>query len=201
MNKNTSDSTILTDVDGVLLDWESAFHDWMTTHHGHSQNGNYNSYWLEDRYDLPRHDIYNKVKEFNESSRIGFLEPFRDSVHYVKLLREKHNFKFVAVTALSTEPTAIKLRKYNLSNVFDKNTFLDVFSIETAACKREILTELSKQYMGCWWIEDKAENADVGTECGYRSILVKHRHNSSYTGSAFVANNWREIYEHIRYNE
>lgn len=197
MIKQTGSNTILTDVDGVLLDWESAFHNWMTTHHGHNQNGNYTSYWLEDRYDIPRYDIYNKVKEFNESSQIGFLEPFRDSVHYVKLLNEKHNFKFVAVTALSTELTAIKLRTYNLENVFGKNIFTDVYSIETAACKRDILTDLSKQYYGSWWIEDKAENADVGLECGYRSILIKHDHNADYSGSAVVANNWSEIYEHI----
>lgn len=190
---------ILTDVDGVLLDWETKFHDWMSTH-GHHPQEDKSSYWLEDVYDVPPDEIMDYVKTFNESSHMAFLEPFRDSVHYVKLLNQLWGYKFIAVTALTTDADAVKLRQYNLESVFGKNVFAELHSIETAACKRNILTQLADRFAGCWWIEDRDDNADVGAELGYRSVLMIHPHNILYKGPAMRVHNWADIYSIITEN-
>ena len=45
------------------------------------------------------------VKQFNESAAIGFMIPLRDAQwYYVKLLHEKHRYRFVAITSLSLDP-------------------------------------------------------------------------------------------------
>jgi hypothetical protein len=45
------DKLILTDVDGVLLNWEYAFNIWMQRH-GYKLGKNANSYDMGERYDL-----------------------------------------------------------------------------------------------------------------------------------------------------
>lgn len=190
---------ILTDVDGVLLDWENKFHEWMADK-GHAVHEDKHSYWLEDVYDIPPGKIMPLVREFNESSHIAFLEPFRDSVHYVKMLNQLWGYKFIAVTALSTDPDAIRLREYNLKTVFGTNIFAELHSIDTAACKRHILTQLKPKYSGCWWIEDRDDNADVGADLGYNSILMMHPHNMNYDGPAHRVQSWADIYSLITEN-
>ena len=49
----------------------------------------------------------------------------------------------------------------------------------------------------CYWIEDKAENADVGAERGLNSILMAHDHNRDYVGPAERLGNWEQIYNRI----
>ena len=71
---------ILTDCDGVLMNWEQAFNDWMIGN-GHSIHPDYaTSYNMAKRYNIDEDTKSNLVKYFNESSRIGFLPPLRDSI-------------------------------------------------------------------------------------------------------------------------
>ena len=46
------------------------------------------------------------TSQFNSSAAVGFLPPLRDAQHYMKLLAEKHGYKFVAVTSLHSDPYA-----------------------------------------------------------------------------------------------
>ena len=85
MNK---DKVILTDCDGVVLDWEEGFSVWME-HHGHSKVDGYQyMYTIGDRYGMSYEAGSKMVKQFNESAAIGFLPPLRDAQYYVKLLHE-----------------------------------------------------------------------------------------------------------------
>ena len=72
------------------------------------------------------------VRQFNASAAIGFLPPLRDAQYYIKMLHEKHKYKFIAVTSLSLDPYAQKLRKRNLAKLFGKNTFEDVICLDTS---------------------------------------------------------------------
>lgn len=196
MNVKTN-KVILTDCDGVLLDWEEGFGVWME-HHGHEMiDGGKLIYKIGDRYGMSNNQGHKLIKQFNESAAIGFLPPLRDAQYYVKLLAEKHGYRFLAVTSLSTDQCAIELRKRNLRKLFGEGTFIDVICLDTGADKDEILAELSKKYKGNWWIEDKPENADAGANVGFNSILVEHGHNMTYTGIARIVKNWEEIYQLI----
>lgn len=184
-------------MDGVLLDWEEGFSVWME-HHGYKPVEGYKKmYKIRDRYGLSYDEAGDKfVRQFNESAAIGFLPPVRDAQYYVKMLAEKHQYRFLAVTSLSTDPYAKELRVRNLKKLFG-DIFVDVICLDTGADKDEVLADLAKTYKGNWWIEDKPENIDAGNAVGFKGILVEHGHNMTWTGNAVVAKTWEEIYSVI----
>lgn len=195
------DKVILTDADGVLLNWEYAFGEWME-YHGHLPVENHSQFYkIREKYGLAFDTQGDQmIRNFNESAAIGFLPPLRDAQYYVKMLAEKHQFKFLAVTSLSKNEYAQTLRERNLTKLFG-DCFIDVICLDTGADKDEILTELAKKYKGCYWIEDKPENADVGIKCGFKSLLVEHAHNMSYQGDAVIVKDWEQIYNIITTGE
>ena len=84
MRKDTK-KVILTDCDGVLLNWEYAFTVWMDRH-GYKLNVDSEVYDVGDRYGISKQEKKKLVKYFNESSAIGYLPPLRDAMYYVDLL-------------------------------------------------------------------------------------------------------------------
>lgn len=186
---------ILTDVDGVLLDWEWAFQVWMTERGYQFKNEGKKNYYLHHHYqDMTQEEIKKLVKFFNESAAIGFLPALRDSVYYVKRLHEEHGYQFRVITSLSTDPNAVKLREMNLRKIFG-SAIEEVICLDTGADKDEALAPYKDS--GLWWIEDKPANADVGHELGLRSILVEHGHNMHHSCNYDIAKNWKQIYDII----
>lgn len=191
---NQYNRVILTDCDGACLDWEFSFKTWMDLH-GHKIVDN-SVYDVAQMYGLEKLTAKALVKTFNESAAVGFLPPLRDAQWYIKMLAEKHQFKFVAITSLSLDPYAKKLREQNLAKLFGPETFINVVCLDCGADKDEALAEAADLYPGAIWIEDKPENADIGTSVGLDSVLVEHGHNMFYEGDAKVVKDWAEIYDY-----
>lgn len=186
---------ILTDADGVLLDWEWAFRVWMLERGYTLTEENKTSYYLHHHYnDLTQPEAKKLVKVFNESAAIGFLPALRDSVHYVKRLHEEHGYSFRVITSLSLDKNAAKLREMNLRKLFG-DAIENVICLDTGADKDQALEPYRDS--GLWWIEDKPENADVGYALGLQSILVEHGHNMHHLCNYPVVKNWRQIYSTI----
>jgi FMN phosphatase YigB (HAD superfamily) len=189
---------IITDIDGVVLDWEEGFSVWME-HHGHEKVEGYQfQYNIGDRYGMTYEQGSKLVKQFNESAAIGFLPPLRDAQYYVKLLHEKHRYKFVALTSLSLDPYAKALRERNLKKLMG-DAFERVICLDTGADKDHALKELAskKKYENAWWIEDKPENLHAGVKVGFKGIMMEHGHNMNTSVNGFVAKNWEDIYNLI----
>ena len=194
------DKIILTDCDGVILDWEEGFSVWME-HHGHKKVDGYQYlYNIGERYGMSSEAGNKLVKQFNESAAIGFLPPLRDAQFFVKKLHEQHQYKFICITSLSLDPYARQLRMRNLKKLFG-DAFLEVICLDTGADKDDILMEYGTKYPGNYWIEDKPENVNWGIDAGLNGILVEHGHNMDYTGQANVVLNWEEIYNLITQKE
>ena len=68
INKN---KIILTDCDGVCLDWEYGFHTWMSTH-GHELKHN-NLYSVAKQYEMTDENAKRQVEIFNSSASMGFF--------------------------------------------------------------------------------------------------------------------------------
>jgi FMN phosphatase YigB (HAD superfamily) len=184
---------ILTDCDGVLLDWEKAFIDWMTSK-GYEKKDNA-VYDIDVAFDLPRNEGKRLVKEFNESAWMGFLPALRDSRSGVAALVEA-GYRFVVITSLSTDPMAKRLRWMNLNDIFGRNVFVDLICLDTGADKDEALEVY--EGTGSWWLEDKSENAMLGANMGLRSVLVDHPHNQDVNDSRIKRlGTWKEIAAHI----
>jgi len=185
--------TILTDCDGVLLDWESAFHSWMAQH-GYTLT-NPSVYEMDIAYGIPRAESKRLVKIFNESAWMGFLPALRDARSGVARLVE-HGYRFVCITSLSLDEKARMLRISNLKNIFGKDVFLDVVCLDTGADKDDALEPYRDS--GLWWVEDKTENAETGHKLGLKTVLIAHEHNNKPISEGIVrVNNWSEIAELI----
>ena len=184
---------ILTDADGVLLDWEWAFQVWMTERGFKFKNEGKKNYYLHHHYhDMTQQEIKQLVKYFNESAAIGFLPALRDSVYWVKRIHEEHGYQFRVITSLSKDENAGKLREMNLRKLFG-NAIESVICLDTGADKDEALAPYKDS--GLWWIEDKPANADLGHTLGLKSILMEHGHNMDHKCLYPVAKNWKQIYD------
>ena len=196
MKYKNLDKVILTDADGVLLDWEWAFNVWMQEHGFEPVPGNKLNYDMDVRYGIPKEQVRKLIRLFNESAAIGFLPALRDAMYYVKRLHEEHGYVFHCITSLSRDENAGKLREMNLSKLFGNQAFERIVCLDTGADKHEALAEY--QDSGCWWLEDKPENAVVGHAAGLRSLLVEHGHNMHfYHEGITTVKNWKEIYDII----
>lgn len=202
---------ILTDCDGVLLDWEYRFSQFMIKK-GFTLSENYVlEYGIENRYNEVKDRLHARqiVTEFNESAWIGWLPPLRDAIKYVRKLNEEHGYIFGVITSLSTNPYAVALRRENLLRIFGKKVFDFIHCIETGADKDAELMEYRNTE--CWWIEDKIANAEVGLDYKLKPILIKHDYNKHYKDrgqmSLFqatyyshnirVADDWKHVYNII----
>lgn len=194
-----NDKVILVDCDGVLLDWEWAFHIWMQER-GLVQRPNAKNYYcIAEQYeDVTKTDAKKFTRLFNESAAIGFLPPLRDSVYWVRRLNEEYGYRFICITSLSTDKNAQKLRRMNLEKYYG-HVFDDVICLETGSDKHEALDQFKDT--GYWWVEDKPENADVGYERGLRSILIEHGHNMHHECPYPIVKNWKEIFDIITQSE
>ena len=194
MDTNNLNKVILTDCDGVLLNWEYAFTVWMDQHFLFKEVVDPNSYDVGIRYGLTRDRKEELVRFFNESAAIGFLPPLRDAMYYVDLLHRKHGYTFHMITSLSKDESAQKLRIQNTQKSFGETAFTKFIFEDTGADKDEVLEPYRGS--GLYWIEDKVENAQLGDRLGLESIVVEHAHNMNNDEFPTFAT-WKEIYEYI----
>ena len=172
MDMIKKNKVILTDCDGVCLDWEYGFHTWMETH-GHTLKQK-DLYSVAKQYELTDEQAKRQVEIFNSSASMGFLPPLRDAQYYIKLLAEKLGYRFVAVTSLSNDVSAQKLRTCNLKKLFGNDTFIEYHYLGCGDDKDEILLELANKYEGSIWVEDKYINAEVGARVGFDALSLIH---------------------------
>ena len=157
---NLNEKVILTDCDGVLVDWLYGFKEFMAERGYTEQDPTGYAIWK-------RYGFINKeageglVREFNNSAAMAYLTPNLDAVKYVKKLHEECGYIFKVITSLSTQPHAVDLRKKNLNKLF--GTAIDeVVCLETGADKDSALAPYKDS--GLLWIEDKYQNAEVGAK-------------------------------------
>jgi len=190
-----SDKVIVTDCDGVLLNWEKAFHEWMA-HQGNEiqKEGPKLTYHFEDTFGITRDKGKKLVREFNESAGIGFLEPLRDSVEGVKTLVAA-GYVFDVVTSLGKYGPAVALREMNLEHVFGKDVFREIVCLGLGEDKYDYLEFRYGTESNLYWIEDKPSNAEDGAKLGMKSILIEHLHNKDYQSKNLIrrAKNWKDI--------
>lgn len=189
MNQN---KVILTDCDGVVLDWELAFQEWMTEQ-GMTVKvpGVYD---IGELYGITKDEGHAFVKKFNESAWVGFLPAMRDARSGIAKLVE-HGWTFIAITSLSLDKKAQMLRISNLKNLFGQNVFNEVVCLDTGANKDEEL--IKYEGTGMFWVEDKVENAECGLRYGLTPILIAHEHNKNHADGIIRLNDWAAIADHI----
>jgi FMN phosphatase YigB (HAD superfamily) len=187
---------ILTDVDGCVLDWVTAFSAFMSARGNPELPGTERHYSLAVRYRISVTDARAAVHEFNTSEWMMRLTALRDAEEYVKRLHHDHGFVFHAITSISSDPIAYNYRWENLTNVFGKDVFQNLVCLELGSSKDNALSLYKDS--GCLWVEDLPRNAVAGHNLGLRSVLIEHDYNSEHAHEDIpVVKTWKEIYEMV----
>ena len=82
-NYDLKSKVILTDCDGVLVDWCYGFHSWMKRVHSLEPMAE-EAYEMEVVYGLAKDTMKEYVRSYNASADIAYLKPLNDAVKYVK---------------------------------------------------------------------------------------------------------------------
>lgn len=189
---NDNDKVILTDCDGVLLNWRGAFIEWMESHGYEMKNPNI--YNVSKLFGIEYKEGRARVRQFNESAAIGYLPPLRDAIKYVRKLHEEHGYVFHVITSLSKDRYAGELRTQNLKRLFGESVFTRFVYLDTGEDKDVALSEyVGKDYL---WVEDKVENATEGYNLGLDSVVMKHKWNENECPYPLM-NNWKDIYHYL----
>lgn len=189
---------ILTDVDGVLLNWASPFAAYMKSKGYVASSDVWNTFSVSKRYGITSAQAMSEIRTFNESEHIGRLPALADSVEYVRKL---HNdgYEFTCVTSVSSAPQSYTYRLDNLNEVFGIK-FKELICLEMGEPKEEILKRWKDS--NYFWIEDNPGQAEAGLKNGLRPILINHPYNTEHHCSddfynVDVENAWRDIYNYI----
>jgi len=191
--KYKNDRLILTDCDGVLMNWEYSFLQWMEQRHGMVSTSR--EYDMAKRFNLTKAEAFRYCVAFNDSAWVEHLPPLRDAIHVVRELHEKHGYVFQMVTSMSDDPHAQALRIKNTQNLFGKTAFVGYEFTSCGGDKNDLLEKYRDS--GLTWIEDKPENALLGKELGLDALLVEHPWNTDFGHDIPVHKSWKSIYEYL----
>ena len=200
---------ILTDVDGVLLEWEHHFTEWMLQRsyfdnevgEGYVGKKIYpyklldnkeNTYEMAERFGLTKTEVRKEIREFNKSAWMGNQAPMLDSQTWVKLLAAE-GWTFIPITSQTSDIPAQLLRKKRLGELFGDHIFKNYHILDTGADKDSALAEFHNT--GLYWIEDKPKNAVAGLKYGLKPILIDHPYNRDFNHPEIIrVSNWKQIH-------
>ena len=195
---------ILTDVDGVLLEWEHHFTKWMLQRTLFDERGaryhpyklladKQNTYEMAERFGITVTEIRKEIREFNRSAWMGTQRPMFESQTWVKLLAAE-GWTFIPITSQTSDIPAQQLRKKRLGELFGEHVFTNYHILGTGADKDSALAEFHGT--GLYWVEDKPKNALAGLKYGLKPILIDHPYNQDFEHPDITrVNNWKEIHE------
>ena len=199
----TSNRIILTDVDGVLLEWEHHFTKWMLERTLFDERGaryhpyrllpnKENTYEMAERFGLTKTEVRKEIREFNRSAWMGTQRPMLESQTWVKLIAAE-GWTFIPITSQTSDKPAQELRKRRLGELFGAHIFTNYHILGTGADKDSALAEFHGT--GLYWVEDKPHNALAGLNYGLKPILIDHPYNRDFNHPEIIrVSNWKEIH-------
>jgi uncharacterized HAD superfamily protein len=194
---------ILTDVDGVLLEWEHHFTKWVLQKSYFDEHGNryyphkllpnkQNTYEMAERFGVTKNEIRALIREFNRSAWMGTQRPMLESQTWVKLLSAE-GWTFIPITSQTSDIPAQQLRKRRLGELFGNHVFTNYHILGTGADKDSALAEFHDT--GLYWVEDKPNNAIAGLKYGLKPILIDHPYNKDFSHPDIIrVSNWKDIH-------
>ena len=186
------DKIILTDIDGVVFDWHTAFVKWMELQGYASTGVIHHDAEIHNEFGISLQEATVKREEFNASMACSVLEPMREAEVWIKKLHEE-GFHFVAITSLSDKPIAQYYRYLNIEDYFDTDVFVDVRCLPAGAPKLEAMMDFENS--GLIYIDDRISNLEDAIKVGLKPVMMKHAYNIHYqNNNVHQVANWQEIY-------
>jgi len=189
---------ILSDCDGVLVNWIDACIDWAVKNGNTLKSDHQDHYAVEDKFEgMTTAQGLELVYEFNETECISSLVPERDALKYIPEIVAA-GYRLHVITAITDNPVVVQRRVHNLKSLYG-DIFTEITCVGNNKSKTEHLAEYKDS--GCYWIEDSPTHAIDGHKLGLETILMAHDHNVDFDhDDIHVVNNWKEIHALIMEN-
>jgi FMN phosphatase YigB (HAD superfamily) len=189
---------ILTDVDEVVLNWDTAFEEWYiktcesfggtkpTTKLRDSENI---EKWLNCSIDTTR----KLIEQFNQcKDHFPYLLPYDHAVKWVNRLH-REGWGFVAITACTNDTWTHDARRENLERHFP-----GVFDTIHLVGLGQPKTKFLERYKATWWVDDKPKHAEEGGRIGHKAFLMEQHYNKDFPCRLSKrVTSWEEIYNCI----
>ena len=184
---------ILTDIDGVWLNWEQSFTDYLDRYYKIKRKDS-SKYEAHLRWEGTYEQLRQLIWHFNMSSWSRYLKPFRDSQTIVPKLAQE-GWKFIGITSMHEDEYSHRLREENLKELFG-DVFEKVIILNTGEDKGKAL--LPWKDSGYYWLEDKVKNVKLGVEMGLNTVMMRHDYNAYYDNAKVTkVDNWQQIHYYI----
>ncbi len=185
---------ILTDIDGVVLQWGKTFGHYIKemglvpdTHIIRP------AYKVEKILNISREEAFTLIYEFHHSKYFTDLVPYADAFMYINHLA-KEGYRFIAITACGKANNKIIYdNRYKNLNKYFHNIFEDLHIMPLGESKAECLSK----YKNAYWIEDSLKNAITGLEFGHFTFFINREEDLRDQGSHPMItefSSWKEIY-------
>ena len=196
VGRHIVDKIILTDIDGVVFDWHTAFVKWMELQ-GYSSTGViHHDAEIHNEFGISLQEATVKREEFNASMSCSILEPMRQSEEFIKKLHAE-GFHFIAITSLSDKPIAQYYRYLNIEDYFETDVFIDVKCLSAGAPKLDALQEFQNSRL--LYVDDRISNLEDALKLNLKPIMMKHAYNIHYNnGRVHQVANWSDIYKYVQ---
>jgi len=194
---------IITDVDGVLLDWFNGFERWIVDVKGIKplHDTTPSKYALTDKYPLTSKEIVDYIAEFNSSEYFSQLKPVDGSIEFLSMLLLDKTKNIVWLSSGATEgkeEECFDMRAKNLKECFgvDMPGTLLPMSAKKDECLKKYKEEFGYDMV---FIEDSLDHAKTAIKLGIKTILLGYSYNTTHYSSKLLykAKNWSEIYSAV----
>lgn len=193
-------SRIVTDIDGVCLDYVEGFIEWVEEEYGwtinpQSERDTYNmSSWFHKAEPIADNtrgmhfkfmnteEFIRLITEFNNYPRC--LKPIKDSQEALAALKAQGH-TIIALSSFGGSHATQEFRKAYLRVLFP-GVFDDIILLDLGACKKEALAELNADY----FIEDHKDHAETGAGLGIFTFLIRTSYNKGAQDVCHVEGWW-----------
>ena len=184
---------ILTDIDGVVLDWVGALKIFLQ-HSGIKTATPDPTEWHLDKWILAPNP--NKVIDnFNKTAMFGKLRPFVDAKYMIPKL--SNSFTFVGITSCSSDEETVVRRFNNIEDIFP-GIFYNIHFLDLGDSKTDALNE----YAPTIWVEDNTSNALAGAHSGHECFLINRSYNvNDKPDGVKKIDSWHDIYLELNKRE
>lgn len=185
---------LLTDVDGVLVDWVGSFGRYAESQ-GHKLRMKTPETWeMTEWLGVEGSTIQKLIKEFNSSKAFAEIPVFKDALSALPEISRYYDL--VAITCCSSDPETVANRKKNLEMLNVK--FKEIHCLNATESKSRLLNA----YAPTIWVEDRIEGAEAGHSAGHRAFLRDTTYNNNFSHPDIGRiTSWNDILKLIKKEE
>lgn len=176
---------IYLDCDGVLLDWERSFREWVQIRLSKEIADRPQSWNLAEWLGVSEMRAQTLIHQFNHSDLFPTLQPVAGAIEFVENLKD-YGFRMEVLSSCSRDPVVIRNRRWNLAQHFGESTFSVIECLNLGESKEPSLMVRRKGV----WIEDNYPGAMAGHRQGHMTYMVRCPHNQQWEAGSIKEIVW-----------